>query len=279
LPQVREKGHWEGECQLWNIKTDEPISCYGTVFLVRYNEKEQPICMAAIMRDITERKRMEREILRISEREQRRIGQDLHDGLGQNLTAVGFLAGLLKDSLSEKDMAESDDALKIENLISETADQARKLARGLCPVEWSEEGLYSALEQLAKNTREVFGIGCDFLCSKPLLLNDNHVSTNLYYICREAVNNALKHAKAKNITIRCEAGEDRIILGVEDDGIGIKISPEREPGMGLQVMKYRADMIKASLEITPGEKRGTVVRCSLPGTVKQKEGGDGEEKS
>ena len=222
-----------------------------------------PLSILAIIRDITERKRLEKELLEISAREQRRIGQDLHDGLSQHLTAISFMNKSLENKLAAKSPAEAKEAAKISQLVSQAISQTRSLARGLYPVELRAEGLMSSLKQLSINQENLFGISCLFQCNKRILIDDNIVSTNLYYIAQEAVSNAIKHGKAKRIKIRLSEVKNKITMTVSDNGAGIPKNLKVNGGLGLQIMDYRAKMIGASLGVQAGRKGGTLVTCSL----------------
>jgi PAS domain S-box-containing protein len=227
------------------------------------NAEGKPQSILAVIRDITERKRLEKEILEISAREQRRIGQDLHDGLSQHLTAISFMNKSLENKLAAKAPAEAKDAAKISQLVSQAITQTRALARGLYPVEHKAEGLMSSLKQLAINLESMFGISCLFQSNKRIFIEDNLISTNLYYIAQEAANNAIKHGKAKHVKIRLSSVKNKLTMTISDDGAGIPKNLKANGGMGLQIMEYRSRMIGASFNVQPGRTRGTLVTCSL----------------
>lgn len=216
-----------------------------------------------IVRDLTDRKRLERQILEISDREQRRIGQDLHDGLGQQLAGIGFLSKSLEQRLTKKKVAESADARQIAQLVSEAIAQARGMAHGLHPVDLSATGLMSALKEMASTVERTFRIACTFKCEQPVLLSDNSVGTHFYRITQEAVNNAIKHGKAQHIWIVLTRVRDTITVSVRDDGIGFPEVVTDKKGMGLQTMRYRAALIGASLSILRLPTGGTRVDCAL----------------
>jgi PAS domain S-box-containing protein len=215
-----------------------------------------------IIHDLTNRKRLERELLEISDREQRRIGRDLHDGLGQQLAGIGFLSKSLENRLAAKDSPEAADARQIADLVAAAIAQARAMARGLHPVDLKASGLMSALEELAANVEGMFRILCTFRCPQPVLLSDNAVAVHAYRIAQEAVNNALRHGKATHITISLERAGDTIALSVDDNGIGLTPTPGKSTGMGMQIMRYRAALINATLDIGPGSRgSGTTISC------------------
>jgi two-component system, LuxR family, sensor kinase FixL len=216
------------------------------------------------VRDITERKRLEQEILEISHREQRRIGQDLHDGLGQELAGIQLMAEVLQQDLAKKSKREAGQAGRIAEHVRQAISHTRMLARGLSPVEVEVNGLMSALHELAKHTKALFGISCRFECPVPVLLHDNAAATHLFRIAQEAVNNAVKHGRATKIVIRLAADEQSTTLRVTDNGVGLRKPKPEHTGMGLRIMKYRSDMIGGTLAIHPAEDRGTSVVCTFP---------------
>ncbi|MDD5223398.1 MAG: PAS domain S-box protein [bacterium] len=222
-----------------------------------------PTGFLASIRDITERKRMEKEILEIAARERRRIGHDLHDGLGQHLAAISFMNKVLENKLAAKCPSEAREAAKISKLISEAITQSRDLSRGVNPVEPRADGLMVSLRQLSANLERIFKVSCAFLCPRRVLVDDNIVSTNLYYIAQEATSNAIKHGKAGQIKIRLAVVRNKLTLSVSDNGVGIQEDFKINRGLGLQIMDYRAKIIGASLNIQPGRKSGTTVTCSL----------------
>jgi PAS domain S-box-containing protein len=227
-------------------------------------ETEEGVLVSSAIRDVTERKRLEKTILEISAREQRRIGQDLHDGLGQHLTGIAFMTKVQEQKLMEKRLPEAADASKIVELVNQAIHKTRELARGLAPVVSDSRGLMSALQQWASEVEDLFALNCAFQCYSPVLIHDDTVATHLYYIAREAVNNAIKHGHARQIFIRLAADAEQGTLSIEDDGSGIgKIAPGNK-GMGLHLMNYRARMVGGSLEVQSTVTGGTVVTCLFP---------------
>jgi PAS domain S-box-containing protein len=214
--------------------------------------------------DITEREQLEKAILDISAREQRRIGQDLHDGLGQHLTGIAFMAKVHEARLAEKQLDETADAAKLVKLVNEAIHKTRELARGLLPVVSDEHGLMSALQLWAAEVEDIFDVPCRFQCDIPVLIQDDATATHLYHIAQEAVHNAIKHGHPKSILIRLTAEDGRGTLLVKDDGSGIAEVREHPQGMGLHIMNYRAGIIGGTLEVRPGEVSGTSVLCTFP---------------
>jgi PAS domain S-box-containing protein len=227
-------------------------------------ETEEGVLVSSAIRDVTERKRLEKTILEISAREQRRIGQDLHDGLGQHLTGIAFMSKVQEQKLMEKRLPEAADAAKIVNLVNQAIHKTRELARGLAPVVSDSRGLMSALQQWAGEVEDLFALNCVFECDTPVLIHDDAVATHLYYIAREAVNNAIKHGHARQIFIRLAADREQGTLSIEDDGYGIGKIAAGNKGMGLHLMNYRARMVGGSLEVQSPATGGTVVTCWFP---------------
>jgi PAS domain S-box-containing protein len=214
--------------------------------------------------DITDRKRLEKAILEVSAREQRRIGQDLHDGLGQHLTGIAFMSKALEEKLSEDSVRESTDMAKIVRLVNDAIRKTKELARGLLPVVSEAQGLMSALKQCAEEMEDLFRVTCRFQCDVPVLIDDVNVATHLYHIAREALNNAIKHGKAKDLLIVLSAGSGEGILSIRDNGLGLPEVLPNPTGMGLNIMSYRARMVGGSLEVRRNASGGVTVSCVFP---------------
>lgn len=212
-------------------------------------------------RDITERKRLEREILEISNREQRRIGHDLHDGVCQQLAGIALMTASLADQLEEKGAPEAPQTERISGLINHVISQTRGVARGLFPVRLEANGLVSALEELAVNSSELFKTNCQFICRDAPEAVDNQIALHLYYIVLEAVANACKHGRARNVSITLERRGERYALRVEDDGAGFLVSDRPHTGMGIRIMQYRARVIGANLNLRSEPGSGTHLTC------------------
>jgi signal transduction histidine kinase len=227
-------------------------------------ETEEGVLVSSAIRDISDRKRLERTVLEISEREQRRIGQDLHDGLGQHLTGIAFMTKVQEKKLVERQVPEASDAAKIVQLVNDAILKTRELSRGLLPVVSEAHGLMSALRLHASEVEDLFGITCRFECENTVLVHDAPMATHLYRIAQEAVNNAIKHAHANNIVIRLFGGEREGTLMIKDDGIGIERPLTPRTGVGLQIMNYRTGVIGGNLEIRKELPRGTSVTCRFP---------------
>src|SRR5579862_8794928 len=223
-----------------------------------------PAYLIATGIDITERKRLEKAILEISADEQRRIGQDLHDGLGQHLTGIAFMSKVQEQKLAEKGLAEASEAARIVGLVNEAINKTRQLAHGLLPVASDAHGLMSALKRWAAEIEDLFHISCRLRMDHPVLIHDANVSTHLYRIAQEAVNNAIRHGEAKNIEISLSARRGYGTLRIQNDGCRLPENAMNHSGMGLQIMNYRARMIGGSLTVQPGGTFGVTITCEFP---------------
>jgi signal transduction histidine kinase len=213
-------------------------------------------------RDITERRRLEKQILEAGERERQIIGQELHDDLCQQLTGIACLASVVRQRLGQRSADETADAARVVDLVRQATACARNLSKGLQPVTLDANGLLSSLQGLCARVEAASGRPCQFSGDAAPSSDDSAVPTHLYRIAQEAVTNAVKHAKARSISVDLVRAGDRLILSVEDDGVGI---PEvlSGGGIGLQTMAHRARMIGATLTVERSSGGGTVVTCSL----------------
>lgn len=204
---------------------------------------------AELQNEIAERKKLEAALLEVSEREQRRIGHDLHDSLCQHLTATALAGQVLTAKLEPVDPQSSDAARHVVSLVEEGIGLARSLARGLAPVELDLEGLMSALRDLTTRTESRGTVKCSLEMPHPVLLNDAHATVQLFRIAQEAVRNAVRHSGASHIRIGLTPHRDGICLRIDDDGRGLPDTPGNA-GMGLDIMRYRAATIHATFAIT-----------------------------
>ncbi len=211
-----------------------------------------------------ERRRLEAEVIAVGERERHSIGADLHDGLGQQLTAIELLCAALKNDVSGKDRRLSERLENISGMLREAVAQTRFLSRGLVPLGQGPDALQSGLAELAERTNELAGVRCRFECREPVALADPAVAGQLYRIAQEATNNALKHARASRVTIRLAKKGGRLLLEVADDGAGLPKEPGDRQGLGLEVMQHRAKVIGAKLTIHSKRGEGVTIACELP---------------
>lgn len=209
--------------------------------------------------------RLEREIIEISEREQRRIGRDLHDGICQYLAAIGCAAGSLRaDLLQQNLLKEAAVAQELTKLLEDSVVQTRDLARGLVPVPMDEAGLPFALDGLANSVARLQNIDCKFQSDGQVQITDPSAATHLYRIAQEAINNATRHGHAQQIRIELFATGNRATLRVSDNGEGISNTAHGSDGLGLNIMTYRARLVEGHLAIGDGKEGGSVIACTFP---------------
>ena len=220
--------------------------------------------VAGVFRDITDQRRLESEILQAAEAERQRIGRDLHDGLGQSLTAIGYLADAVREDLARARRPEAAAVKKLGRLIGQTAAQSHALARGLLLADLKRDGLAAALQELAFRTQELFGVACRYSGPAVLPPLDVHVAGQLYRIAQEAATNAAKHGHAQRIDLRLAKERRGLLLAVRDNGRGLPARKKSAPGLGLDIMRYRAGLIGAALRIESQPRRGATVFCLLP---------------
>ncbi len=215
------------------------------------------------LRNITERKRLEREILEVSSRERQTIGRDLHDGLGQELTGVALMLRGLATRIQHQAPTAVDYVNEIVGLVNQSIESARSLARGLLPVRTDSGGLPFALRALAARSRDLYGLDVNFRAEVwPELTLSETSASHLYRIAQEALTNTARHGHASKVEIFLLVTTSTFLLRITDDGAGIRRPAKPVTGMGLKIMRYRAGMIGAKFEIGPNVPRGTVVRVS-----------------
>jgi signal transduction histidine kinase len=220
----------------------------------------------ALQAEINERRRLETEIARAIEREQLRLGQELHDGLSQQLTGIGFMMQAMETKLQKLSPSLARESRKLESLIRQTVEQTRDLAKGFYPVELERLGLAAALQEIQRHVKQLstveFVVFSDENSSRADLRGPRAVQ--LFRIAQEATHNVIKHAKARKVVVRLETVDDQIILTIKDDGIGLNRDMGAKTGMGLMIMQYRARMVGGSLDIRNAEDGGVIVTCSVP---------------
>jgi signal transduction histidine kinase len=239
------------------------LMLFGLVLFAAWSVKRQRNETRSRIELLERSNQLEEQIIGISEREQERIGRDLHDGVCQYLAAIGFTASMLKQDLQKISQSHADKIEEVANHLRDAAAQVRQLARGLSPVDRDEGGLESALEELAASTSKLTGISCSLVCTGPIPMLDSAAAIHLFRIAQEAVSNSLKHARAQSILIALETGERRCALRISDNGIGFGPVPDQRKGMGLSIMRYRARRMGGELEIQPNSPTGTVVACTI----------------
>lgn len=217
--------------------------------------------------NITERQRLQRQLLEIADREQDRIGQEIHDGLCQQLVGLAFDANSLEKDLVNSNHRLAGTATRLADLLDQAITESRRLSRGLFPIRLDADGLPPALEELAKATSERYSVRCVFLSPSPVSLPNKTVATHLFRIAHEAVSNAVRHGRPRVISILLTEAQGELELQVEDDGAGFPVDvPANRVGMGLYIMDYRARSIGGTLRISPGQGGGIRVSCCVPVT-------------
>ncbi len=215
--------------------------------------------------DITKEKLLESEIVRISENEQRRIGQDIHDDLCSQLSGIGCMTKVLENRLGERCPEEATALAEITVMVAQAGTRAREIAKGLVPAVLETQGLASALRDLAQQKRELIGVNCVAAVEEDPRIEglSDGISIQIYRIAQEAVTNAIRHSDAEVIDISLGVFEGKLELRIRDDGRGMSREPSAN-GLGLMTMQRRAEMIDAEFGLRASPGGGTEIRCSLP---------------
>ena len=260
---LRERQSFRGETI--NYRKD------GQPFIIEWNitsiqdENKEVVYWVAAQHDVTKRRQLEKEVLEIQAREQERIARDLHDSVQQKLNVIVMVASLLQHQLNDKLTPQLKGFLdRLLESSHQASREVRNISHSLHPVNIEKSGLMTALQHLSTTTKEVFDVHCEFAYEQPMIIKDRNKATHLYRIVQEAVNNAVRHGKATQILIGLARVEDnKYALTISDNGIGIstEVLQNRDRGMGLNSMRYRAQFIEADLAIERGEEGGTVVTC------------------
>jgi signal transduction histidine kinase len=236
---------------LWRLRT-----------LIRELDQRVHERTEALERETAERRRLDQEIALIADRERRRLGQDLHDKVGQHLTGTALAAEVLKEKLAARSAAEVTEAEKLVRYVEEGIDLTRSLARGFFSPELDADGLIPALQDLAEKIRERFRINCVFYVDHSIRIRDSTTANQLYRIAREAVTNSIKHAAAKQIDIRLARDGATLCLRIIDDGLGFPTNPRSE-GLGLRLMRHAAALSGATFDVRRNGQSGTIVTCQV----------------
>lgn len=244
-------------------KGGEPIWVQSNVSLVR-GRSGDPLYAIAIVQDITDRKALDRALAEQSLREQQRIGQDLHDNLGQELTGLSYMAQNLRNQLRQAGKPEAESVHELAEGLRRALEEVRTVSRGLYPVELETNDLKEALAELARNTQSQYGMKCDLQAEADVPAMERHAASHLFRIVQEAVRNAVKHATPAQISIWLQRTEqDRFEVLVADDGRGIPVNQGKIEGIGLRIMRHRASVIGADLAVEPRPDGGTRIRCTF----------------
>ncbi len=246
---------------LWPDGTVRYLAERGNVM---YDKSGKAVRMAGTTMDITERKMLERELIDASNREQRRLGHDLHDDLSQWLTGIHLESRALSMSLKSKSESDAARAEKIVSWASEALQRTRMLVRGMAPSAIETGGLTDALRDLASNAEKMFRIRCQCICDDSVAISNPDLALHLYRIAQEALSNAIRHSEATEVLLRLEASTDgRANLVIRDNGKGLPNPLPKDSGMGLRIMRYRAGLIGATVDFHPDPDGGTEIVCSI----------------
>ena len=218
----------------------------------------------ALTREMQERLRLQKEVLEIADREQRRIGRELHDGLCQHLTGTAITAQVLADTLAERHAAEADHARKIVTLVTSAIGQTRTMAKGLLLADIVPEGLPAALDELCADVSTQHRVSCRFRDESAQARLPSGAANHLFRIAQEAIRNGIRHGAANQLEVRLLLQNDRLVLSIRDNGSGLLPAGQRGLGLGLRIMAHRARMIGAAFTIEGRPGAGTVVSCTLP---------------
>jgi signal transduction histidine kinase len=232
-------------------------------------------CLLCAVDDHTETKRLELEVIEISERERRQLGQYLHDDLCSHLLGIEVMQKVLRQKLAGlgyPDLASID---KIRDLVQDAINKTGRISRGLCPINIAEQGLELTLEELCRDMEEIYNVSCRLHHDEETFPQDPMVATHIYYIAREAAYNAVKHGKAKNISLSLSRSGQTATLQIRDDGKGLPKSLKLK-GMGIRIMHYRARRIGAVLEARRGKDAGSIVCLTFNLFTNTTEGGTDE---
>jgi signal transduction histidine kinase len=212
---------------------------------------------------MNERQRLEREIANVGDAERRHLGQELHDGVCQQVTAALLRCQALERRLERGGTVSGGDFAPLSSLLAETIDDAHNVARGLCPLEPDPDALAPALRAMAKRMQEVTAVACEFRVVGDVRVPDPEAAQHLYRIAQEALSNAVRHAKPSRIAVELRASNGELTLQVENDGAGLPVALPAD-GMGLRTMAYRAQIMNGQLKVEPALGSGTRVTCRVP---------------
>ncbi|WP_020403302.1 PAS domain-containing sensor histidine kinase [Gracilimonas tropica] len=242
----------------------------GTTFPLELNLNEVTLSdesfFTGLIRDISESRELENQILKVAESERFKIGQELHDGVGQMLSAIGLMTRNLSRKLRSNSLPGVQELDEITEMVQEADQEVRQLAHGLAHIELQNEGLQVALKRLCERFQSLLKTNCAFICSPGLDIEDRMMALHLYRIVQEAVKNAIKHGNANKIRVKLQKESNYILLTVEDNGIGLFEDPNEQKfkGMGLSTMRYRAELLGGNFDIGNTSNGWTMVKCLIP---------------
>lgn len=245
------------------IYSDQPNAFAGQIVEMLSQLADDLAYGIVALRGAADRRRLEREVLQATEREQWRIGRDLHDSIQGNLAGAKMLLSVIEKRVREHAADLGDQINEVAHVMQHTLEQTRGLSHGLCPMDLHGPGLPRCLVELCGSMQSLFRVNCEFRHDKGLLIEDELIATQLYYIAQEAVNNAVKHSRGKHIWVALEQQDGQAVLSVIDDGTGIDKTRRTGTGLGMRTMNYRARLMGGTLDVAAGTPHGTIVRCRL----------------
>jgi signal transduction histidine kinase len=248
------------------VRSDEALRAARDELETRVEQRteELTVANAALREEIAERTRLEREVLQVVAKEQERIATELHDGVGQTLTGLGYLARSLHRRLRAKSLAEAETAAELERDIPRALSEIRKIVNGLIPIEIGTEDLAPALASFVTNVTAQTAVACRFEGNGSARISNADCAIQLYRVAQEAVTNAVKHAGARDVVVSLNADSDQIRLEVRDDGTGIPPNADEAAGCGLRTMRYRTRAIGGTFEVRRLPEGGTLVASIVP---------------
>lgn len=253
------------ECQ--GLKKD------GTVFPIKltFNEikLDNATIFAGIISDLTGKMNMERRFFEIANEERRKIGRELHDGLGQTLTGIRLVSENLARKLQANELPGTEEVKEIAGMVKEADEYARTLTRGLVQVDLEKKGLSVALNDLCAHFTKISGVDCSFVENGDVAIEDHSMALHLYKIVQEAITNAVKHAGPEKIVVRLSGNSHHTSVVISDDGKGFEYNDEKQHGLGIEIMKHRAGMLGGILEIVSAGQNQTHVRCIIPNNLEE----------
>lgn len=262
LPTAVRDGSWAGETA---IQTADGREIPTSQAVIAHRDRFGGLLyLSTILRDLSPSRELERETNRAVVEEQQRIGQELHDGVGQELTGLALMADMLQKRLRTISPPDATLATTMSTGLERVREDIRGLSRGLVPVEVDPEGLRSALQDLAASTGERSGVACSFRCIGRGVIADTTVATHLFRIAQESVGNALRHSRASAIEILLEEHGAQITLTVRDNGSGLPSDHARRGGLGLRIMQHRAGLVGGGVQLIQVPGGGTAVACTIP---------------
>jgi two-component system, LuxR family, sensor kinase FixL len=244
-------------------KDGHPLALSLSASPVR-DRRRRVVGVSTIARDISTEREVQARFLDAGERERRRIGRELHDSLGQHISGMELLCRTLSRSLHRRGLPEARTAELLVRQLKTALEEVRALSRGMAPLVETPDGLMLALEDLATTIRSMFRVNCSFECDEPVLIADHAVANHMFRIAQEAVTNAIRHGRAKRITISLRRKLANLSLEIEDRGRGFRTNESQTGGMGLRVMRHRASRLGGTLKISSTHPKGVLVCCLVP---------------